>query len=75
MVRVRYKDGKTSSPIHNATFVEIIDPDTNKIAVLVYRDAVGGVHVIEAGDPDAVRYSKLFGVEFCRSVDLTKQIR
>ena len=62
MIRLRSKTGETEEAPQK--FVEVTDLDGN-IAVLVYTDAQGGVHLVHADDPEAVEYKKLFDVNFC----------
>jgi uncharacterized Rossmann fold enzyme len=62
MIRLRSKEGVVEAAPQK--FVEVTDLDGN-IAVLVYADNQGTVHLVHADDPEADKYQKLFDVKFC----------
>lgn len=72
VIRLRHTNGRVESLPETASFVEIVDPSTKKIAAVIYRDG-DCVHVFQEGDLEAKRYANLYGVTFCRSIDLGKR--
>lgn len=69
MLRLRKKDGATLE-IPEGAFVEICSMD-GLVAKVVFVDAQGHIHLIDAGDPEAEQYSRLFDdVKFTKTIRL-----
>lgn len=61
-LQIRSTDGKvTPMPAHR--FIEVCDVE-GRIAVLVYQDDHGAIHLLQQGDPAAARYAGMFNVKF-----------
>lgn len=66
MIRIRNKDGSVNEH-PDSKFVEICDPNGD-IITLVYQHGDGEIHIVEPGDDQADRYSKLFKVKFIEKI-------
>lgn len=53
-------------------FLEVADTE-GKVAKVFYQDDAGFIHAITSTDPEAARYAKMFGVEWCELVTLPNQ--
>lgn len=71
-LRVRSTDGK-EVPIPALRFVEVCDAE-GRIAVLVYQDDHGAIHLVQRNDKAAAKYAAMFHVEFTplQTVNLDK---
>ena len=69
MLRLRKSNGETLD-IPDGLFVEICSVD-GQVAKVIYKDGNGHIHEIEASDPEATQYTKLFPqVEFATVISL-----
>ncbi|MEG1542979.1 MAG: hypothetical protein RR382_00445 [Tannerellaceae bacterium] len=59
MIRIRRADGKVMTLPKEANFIEIAN-DSGDLACVVYKDNTGVIHVINPGEDDFNRYTKLF---------------
>jgi hypothetical protein len=69
MIQTRSITGQVVVLDPNVKFVEICEAGGN-IAMLIYADDRGALHVVGAKDPEAARYAKTFGVKFCPLISL-----
>ena len=58
MIRLRRKDGNTL-PLPDMAYLEITDLE-GAIAVILYSDAEGNVHMVRKTDPEAETYQRMF---------------
>lgn len=66
MIRIRHVENKDVIAQELAQayrFVEICDLDGN-VGAVVFMDDKGTIKLIKPTDPDALRYSKMYGVKF-----------
>lgn len=72
MLRIRTHKNEVT-PVVDGRFVEITDLQ-GRVAAIFFATETGEIKQIEAGDPEAERYAKLFGVELCpvKRVQITR---
>lgn len=63
MIRIRSSDGHAKVVDESYHFVEICDMD-GRVARVLYFDSYGVLHDVEAGSPEAERYSRAFKTDF-----------
>lgn len=63
MIRIREADGRVMVVDESYRFVEICDMD-GRVARVLYFDAYGVLHDVEAGSPEAERYRRAFKTDF-----------
>lgn len=68
-MRLRSSTGEVMEIPEAFRFLEITDQLGN-VGRLVYCDDTGVIREVTAADPEAIRYSKLFKVNFCPIIRL-----
>lgn len=69
MIRLRGTNGETAPLRPEFRFIELCSED-GLLAAVVWQDNLGAIHVARQGDPEFSRYSALFKVAVCPTIDL-----
>ena len=72
MIRLRKITGETNVLPSEFKFVELCSED-GLVAAVVWQDDIGMIHMARDGDRELQRYSALFRVPMCPTIDLNQK--